>query len=510
MPTFMPKFLKFSPAKIFCLLLAFIPSLAHGSSNSNSAGMSPISSYYRPQELFDQSTVLADQQHRNYLTMNLGFKEDQLPILSPGCHDCFHSQNDVHIPIPSDNQLAVSQFEEAVEGEYWKNRRWLYTRAIAQESSSIFFLAAPLIIGYCVAMACDSSNAASMLLTTAFLATVYSTNTLRALIVAALFPANDPYVPYECAYAKKKMALNYLDWDQDREALKKGFFGGSAEEGFLTARLGMLNPRTSFDFLGTLLKVPTSSHPIQLNYTYLLKTLEVYGVDEVQKIALCCINHQKSYRKKLGLNVQQREFLTLISPPGQGKTYCVAQITRSMGSSLARIDLSRATPEGLLGTQTEPGLLLLAIIQLPFRNGVLFLDELCHTVKDERLLATLLTILDPTRKSFFSNYLQRTIDLSHLFIIVAGNEGFDDLALKSRFNALKTVNLTIQNRDKFFNVLMGKYLRTKLGSPISDEEKNNWRYQLDGYFGKDKLLSFRDGQNYIDCLVGNHRLKLLS
>lgn len=491
----------------YLLLILALLSHTQASSSSSPTGMSPIAAYYRPHDLFDQTAVLQEIEHRDYLT-EMGLKKHQLPLKNLGCCDSPQKYDLIEMDDKS-APLETTQkcFEEAVEQEYWKNRRWLYLRAIAQEFSSIVFLAAPLVIGYYIALGADSPTSATMLITTAFLATVYSTNTLRALIAAALFPANDPFVPYECAYARRKAALGYLDWDVDREHEKKGFLNNSAEEVFLTARLGMLNPRASFDYLETLLKIPTESTPIKVNIKLLFQTLHIYSNEAIHKIALCCINHENSYKKQWGVNQQQREFLTLISPPGQGKSYCVDQIANCLGIPVVRIDLSGMTPEGLLGTQTEPGLLLCAIAQLTCRNGILFIDELCLVAKNESLLATLLTTLDPTRKTFYSHYLQRTIDLSHLFVIGAGNDEFKAVALKSRFNKEKTVDLTIQNRNQFFDILLGSYLLTKMGEPVSEVLLKKWRQQLFDYFPKGGGLSFRDGQNFIDCLVGNKRLE---
>ena len=501
--------------KVLSLLPILISTYAHGSSNSSPTGLSPIASYYRPHELFEQTSVLETSEHRDYL-IEMGIPDHQIP-LSHSCLDSFNicdARKDYVVIEMDENFIHFSQakegFESAVENEYWRNRKWLYFKAIAQEFSSIVFLATPLVVGYYIALIMDAPSLASMFITTAFLATVYSTNILRTLIAAFFFPANDPFVPYECAFAKRKQALGYLDWEADRRREKQGFVNDSAEEAFLTARLGMLNPRASFDYLETLLKVPTESLPIKFNLQKLSDCLTVYDEKAIRKIAISCINHQESYKKKWGINDQQREFLTLISPPGQGKSYCVKQISDCFGGlPMARIDLSGVTPEGLLGTQTEPGVLLSAIIQLSHRNGILFLDELCHVAKNEKLLATLLTILDPTRKTFYSIYLQKTIDLSHLFIIVAGNDEFGEDALKSRFNALKTVDLIITKQDPFFTNLLDHYYKTKTGKMLKHEDKTNWRQKLADYFSKGKQLSFRDGQNFIDCLVGEERLNEL-
>ena len=498
--------------KIFAILPFLIPTDIHSSSSSSSTGLSPIAPYYRPHELFDQTSVLQNPEHREYLN-EMGIPDHQIPI-SNSCLDNFRycdTKTD-YVAIEIDSNFIISAqakqgYEAAVEDDYWRNRRWLYSKAIAQEFSSIVLLTTPLVIGYYIALAMDTPSLASMLITTAFLATVYSTTPLRTLIAALFFPANDPFVPYESAFAKRKLALGYLDWDGDREREKQGFVNDSAEEAFLTARLGMLNPRASFDYLETLLKVPTESTPLKLNKQWLSEILNIYDERAVRQIAISCINHQESYQKKWGINKQQREFLTLISPPGQGKSYCVTQIALSLGGiPMVRLDLSGITPEGLLGSQTEPGVLLSAIIQLSHRNGILFIDELCHVAKDERLLATLLTTLDPTRKTFYSNYLQRTIDLSHLFIIVAGNNEFKEDALKSRFSTQKTVDLTITKQSAFFDNLLDRYYQTKTGKILNRKDKTNWRQKLTDYFSKERPLSFRDGQNLIDCLVGEERL----
>lgn len=490
---------------LYLILLTTISGNVFASSSSSPSGASPISAYYQPNKLFDQTDVLEDPEYHPYLQA----KGVNLDFLPPKEQNCFEEDSDsVTISIHS-NDLEMSHcaraFEAALESSYWKNRRWLYTRAIAQEVLSIILLAAPILIGYWIAETFGSPTASSLLLTTAFLATVYSTNTLRMLLAAAFFPSNDPFVPYERTYAKRKLALSIMDAqiDQDRHFL--GFENNRAEEAFLTARLGVYNPRTSFALLETLKLVPTESQIIHFKAQDLKNKLALYDDTQIHQILGVCLNHQALYQPQWGINHHGREFLFLISPPGHGKTYCVEQMAQSMGIKVISIDLSGIQPTDLFGTATQPGRLLEAIIQYPYRNGILFFDELCHVAKDPSLFATLLTILDPTKKSFYSPYLQRTIDLSHYLIVASGNEELSAKALKNRFNKERTVELIIQNKELFLDLLLD-YGKRKLNK--GNKVPSSWKQSLKESF-KNRELSFREGEALIDQWIGKYRIQQL-
>lgn len=491
--------------KLFFLLIFIFPSPLQASSSGDSTGRS-IAKYYRSDYLFDQRSLLENPEHQRCLTQ-LGYKASQLP---PANDTCCDSNSDI-VEMDQFNSLpslaAYKKFQDAAEKEYYSRRRWMYGSAIVQEATSIFFLAAPLIVGYIIAQAYGSESAASMLLTTAFLATVYSTGALRDLISGALFPKNDPLTPYEVSYARRKPEVNFLDFDKDKLAAEEGFTCPSPEQDFLNARLSTVTLKATIASLDILRNIPTRSHSFRLSLLDLEQDLSVYEQEEINKILRCCLNHEASYQERFGMNRQRREFMMLIGPPGQGKTYCVERISRHMENlSWATLDLSGATPESLLGTRTEPGLLLLALVQLSHRNGILLIDELCHVVKNEQLLATLLTILDPTRKTFFSPFLQRTIDLSHLFVIVAGNEDLTQIALKSRFGNLKTVHMTIYDLTPYLTWLKFTYLKEKLGErTLSHHQMTEWHTQIDHHFRKSDIHSFREAADFVDILIGEYR-----
>lgn len=480
---------------LFYPLLTFffvaLSTLSYGSSNPSPTSLSPITPYYRPSELFDQTPIIDN--HIDYLN-HKGYEISEKQTTS-----CFDDPDEEEyitlLSFPTPLNEWEKKFQDETENHYWHKRRLLYARAIAQETASILFLATPLLIGYWIATGNDAPNAATMLLTTAFLATVYSTNTLRALIVTTLFPSNDPYVPYELAYSKKKLALDYLDQEENSIRRQWGFTTNRSDSTFLTARLGALNPKASFDLLETLIRLPTDSRRLTFKSQALRKHLELYSKDEINKIMCFCENHRLSFSEEWGINNHPRQFMLLLSPPGHGKTYCVNLIAQHLGIQAIRINLSNTTPEKLYGTKDDPGILLSALIESPYRNAILFFDELCHIAKNENLFATLLTILDPTTKTFYSPYLQKTIDVSHYFIIAAGNEDFNQTALKNRFNETRTIHLEIQNKTLFFEKLLKKY---------PDEIYRAGLNSLQDHFSN-APLSFRDGESLLNIIMGSKK-----
>ena len=148
------------------------------------------------------------------------------------------------------------------------------------------------------------------------------------------------------------------------------------------------------------------------------------------------MRHCEAYREKLGLNPKRREFINLVSNQERAKAH-VHIYSDSLDLPIETICLAGASPESLFGSQTIPGLLLETLNTLRYRNGILFFDELDRILDNAQLLATLLPFLEPNAKQFYSPYLKRRIDVSHLFFIVAGNLDFKEEALKSRFLHLK-------------------------------------------------------------------------
>ena len=436
------------------LILFFFLAPASASSSSTTSG-NPIAPYYTPQYLFDQSGPESTPSFAGELVRR-GYPQDDVHP-TPSCWD-------IECGRPN-----LTPLEDLCEAEYYTRRRWMYTRAIIQESVNLLSVGALMIPLYFLGMYSNSTQLQSisaLVLSTAFLYLIYNSTTLRSLIAAWLNPGNDLLVPFEREYARRKPELIFLDLDRLRDQSK---FGAPIriEQEFWTARQGIVNPRASMLFLQTLVTVPTQSKAIYFNDQALTPRLKLYDPKEASKIIKICGLHARGYRSQLGVNRTPPQFMTLIGAPGIGKSTLVDAIGESMDLPIGRLDLTAATPDKLIGTKDDPGILLTTLCQLKVRNGILFIDEFCHIAKNEELLATLLTILDPSRKKFYSPYLDLTIDISHLFIIIAGNEELTQAALKDRFTEHKTIHLAIHDQQEYHRII-----ETQAGSQVTRRLKS--------------------------------------
>ncbi len=134
--------------------------------------------------------------------------------------------------------------------------------------------------------------------------------------------------------------------------------------------------------------------------------------------------------------------------PGSGKTYAAKSMAKSIAVPLASVNLDGATIDGILGTSTDPGRLLLALSNISsnideknYKNTIFFIDEFDRLLNrddptSKAVLSTMLKIFDPTNRKFFSPYLNAEISLPPT-IILAGNYAIKDEALKSRFQVIE-------------------------------------------------------------------------
>lgn len=411
---------------------------ALASSNLGTSG-NPIAPYYTPQALFDQASLERNPNFTQDL-IRRGYSSDDF---APTSH-CI----DIEWGRPS-------SAEDLCEAAYYKNRRWMYIRAMTQEGLSLLSVGAFMLPIYFLGMLFDNPQVQSisaLVMSTAFLYLIYNSTTFRGIMSAWLYPKNDQLVPFEREYSRRKFELLFLDRPRLKDQTR---FGAPIpiEQEFWTIRQGILNPRASTLFLQTLVSVPTQSKAFYVNEPSLQKHLRLYPPTEASKVIKICKLHQQGYRSQLGVNHRSPQFMTLVGDPGIGKSTLVDLIGQSMDLPVGRLDLTAATPDNLIGTENSPGILLKTLCQLGYRNGILFIDEFCHTAKDNSLLATLLTVLDPSRKTLYSHYLNLTIDISHLFIIIAGNENLTQAALKDRFTEHKTVHLTIHDQKEYKQII---------------------------------------------------------
>jgi hypothetical protein len=320
-------------------------------------------------------------------------------------------------------------------------------------------------------------------------------------------PSKDFFYNYMIDYSVKKLALNAPDMMMDLKEKKivpiEEFFCG------LVKKPAVKKQTADTLKVKKLLSLPIKSKKPKLKEQALMKDLNLYGEEAIDSIIYGCINHESAYLEQYGINKQSREFLNLVSTPGTGKSYLVEAIGKGLSLPTATICLSGITKEKLEGDENNPGLFVEKLIELGSRNGILFFDELDRVTSNPELLSIILPILDPNVKVFYSQYFNRHIDVSHLFIISAGNANFKDAALRSRFHNLKTIDMSIVNKELLLDIVINSYLPKKLNpGEIAPDFREEVSVYLTSLTEKDEPLSFRDAQAKIDELLASKRREL--
>jgi ATP-dependent Lon protease len=202
-------------------------------------------------------------------------------------------------------------------------------------------------------------------------------------------------------------------------------------------RQGDQSPESSMirSYLDWLLAVPWSKRSeerLDPNHTREVLDSDHAGLDDVKRRITEFIAVRK-LRQERGATEESRAngaILTLVGPPGTGKTSIGESVARSLGREFVRLSLGGIHDEAEIRGHRRtyigalPGRIVRALRDAGTMNPVILLDEVDKVGADWRgdPSAALLEVLDPAQNhSFRDHYLDVELDLSEVVFLATAN-----------------------------------------------------------------------------------------
>jgi ATP-dependent Lon protease len=201
-------------------------------------------------------------------------------------------------------------------------------------------------------------------------------------------------------------------------------------------RMGENSPEAAMirNYLDWLLAVPwgnRSEERLDPEHTRTVLDEDHYGLDDVKDRIVEYIAVAK-LRQERGIEADRKAgaILTLIGPPGTGKTSIGESVARALNREFVRMSLGGVRDEAEIRGHRRtyigalPGRLVRALRDAGTMNPVILLDEVDKVGADWRgdPSAALLEVLDPAQNhSFRDHYLDVEVDLSQVVFIATAN-----------------------------------------------------------------------------------------
>ncbi len=205
-------------------------------------------------------------------------------------------------------------------------------------------------------------------------------------------------------------------------------------------RIGQQSPEHSWirTWLDRIIELPwntRSEDQLDLDAARQVLDADHYGLDEVKDriVEFLAVRKLRVTRDEQGVDETRQSgvVMTLVGPPGVGKTSLGESVARAMGRKFVRVALGGVRDEAEIRGHrrtyvgSQPGRIARAIIEAGTMNPVVLLDEVDKLSAggwSGDPTAALLEVLDPAQNhTFRDHYLEVELDLSNVVFIATAN-----------------------------------------------------------------------------------------